>query len=281
MMYQIAALLPPEYRGVYANLDNATQTYLRFDRPEANNQQTLKNPDAINADERGFLNFICVHLRNLRSIHSLDTEVHFPTDHPQELTTLGWMRWMSSCHQRRLHDSPFIGVAVGDGCWRTRAYRVGVIAQPDIHSADDITRLGTPRLFWGVTGGSIDSMVANYTATKKRRKSDDYTPAAKTRAGPDRAVIVYTNLIKQHCKPVSAHRPRRDRGSCAHRPITTTGATACGARCFSTPKRLSGLRDGRARHRGTGGRAPRRRSGAGRSKCAVCVTCGGKAGGLC
>jgi uncharacterized radical SAM protein YgiQ len=97
-------------------------------------------------------------------------------------------------------DSPFIGVAV-IGKMLTRAgYRVGVIAQPDIHSDKDINRLGEPRLFWGVSGGSIDSMIANYTSLKKRRKSDDYTPGGINNRRPDRATIVYTNLIKRYFK---------------------------------------------------------------------------------
>ena len=73
-------------------------------------------------------------------------------------------------------DSPFIGIAVIGSILTHAGYRVGVIAQPDINSAADISRLGAPRLFWGVSGGSIDSMVANYTALKKKRRSDDFTP---------------------------------------------------------------------------------------------------------
>jgi radical SAM superfamily enzyme YgiQ (UPF0313 family) len=67
-------------------------------------------------------------------------------------------------------DSPFIGVAVIGKVLLNACYRVGIIAQPDIHSDIDICRLGEPRLFWGVTGGCIDSMLANYTATKKKEK---------------------------------------------------------------------------------------------------------------
>jgi len=77
---------------------------------------------------------------------------------------------------------------------------VGIISQPEIRSRDDIMRLGEPQLFWGITAGSIDSMVANYTPLKKRRKSDDYTPGGLNTQRPDRAVIVYSNLIRQHSK---------------------------------------------------------------------------------
>ena len=97
-------------------------------------------------------------------------------------------------------DSPFIGIAVIGKALADAGYRVAVIAQPDVHSDKDVTRLGEPRLFWGVSGGCIDSMIANYTSLKKRRKSDDYTPGGINNRRPDRAVIIYTNLIKQYFK---------------------------------------------------------------------------------
>jgi len=75
-----------------------------------------------------------------------------------------------------------------------------MIGQPDVKSDADIKRLGEPRLYWGVSGGSIDSMVSNYTATKKFRNSDDYTPGGTNNKRPDRAVLVYSNLIRQHFK---------------------------------------------------------------------------------
>ncbi len=97
-------------------------------------------------------------------------------------------------------DSPHIGVAVVGKALLKAGYRVGIISQPDTTSSIDIMRLGEPALFWGITGGSIDSMVANYTPLKKRRKSDDYTPGGLNTKRPDRAVIVYANLIRQCSK---------------------------------------------------------------------------------
>jgi uncharacterized radical SAM protein YgiQ len=97
-------------------------------------------------------------------------------------------------------DSPYIGVALIGRVLLDKGFRVGIIAQPDVQSGKDIKRLGPPRLFWGVTAGSVDSMVANYTATGKRRKSDDYTPGGINDRRPDRACIVYTNLIKRYFK---------------------------------------------------------------------------------
>lgn len=97
-------------------------------------------------------------------------------------------------------DSPFIGVAVVGRMLEKLGYKVGIIGQPDYKSDKDIKRLGEPRLYWGVSGGSIDSMVSNYTATKKFRNNDDYTPGGKNNKRPDRAVLVYTNLIRQNFK---------------------------------------------------------------------------------
>ncbi len=96
-------------------------------------------------------------------------------------------------------DSPFIGVAVVGRILEKLGFKVGIIGQPDVKS-DDITRLGEPKLYWGVSGGSIDSMVSNYTATKKFRNSDDYTPGGKNDKRPDRATLVYTNLIRRFYK---------------------------------------------------------------------------------
>lgn len=94
-------------------------------------------------------------------------------------------------------DSPFVGVVVIGKTLSRAGYRVGVIAQPNVNSDGDISRLGEPKLFWGVSGGCVDSMIANYTSLKKKRKSDDYTPGGSNDRRPDRAVIVYTNLIKR------------------------------------------------------------------------------------
>ena len=104
-------------------------------------------------------------------------------------------------------DSPFIGTAVIGKLLLREGYKVGIIAQPDINSCDDIGRLGEPRLFWGVTAGCVDSMVANYTALKKKRKSDDYTPGGINNRRPDRASIVYTNLIRRFSKQNSPSNP--------------------------------------------------------------------------
>ncbi|MBN1303743.1 MAG: YgiQ family radical SAM protein [Anaerolineales bacterium] len=107
-------------------------------------------------------------------------------------------------------DSPYIGAAVIGRLLLKAGYRVGIIAQPDTSSPEDIGRLGRPRLFWGVTAGSIDSMVANYTALKKKRKSDDYTPGGFNNRRPDRASIVYANLIRRFHKQAAGDKQSAD-----------------------------------------------------------------------
>jgi uncharacterized radical SAM protein YgiQ len=97
-------------------------------------------------------------------------------------------------------DSSFNGSAVIGKLLISKGYRVGIISQPEIATDEDIKRLGEPLLFWGVTGGSFDSMVANYTSLKKRRKSDDLTPGLVNNRRPDRAVILYSNLIRRYYK---------------------------------------------------------------------------------
>jgi uncharacterized radical SAM protein YgiQ len=119
----------------------------------------------------------------------------------EEMDALGWKQCDVILVSGDAYiDSPFIGVATVGRMLEKLGYKVGIIGQPDVKSNKDITRLGEPRLYWGVSGGSIDSMVANYTATKKFRNSDDYTPGGKNTKRPDRAVLVYTNLIRQNFK---------------------------------------------------------------------------------
>jgi uncharacterized radical SAM protein YgiQ len=97
-------------------------------------------------------------------------------------------------------DAPHIGAAVIGRVLLAAGFRVGIIAQPDVESGSDIARLGEPELFWGVTSGNVDSMVANFTASGKRRKSDDMTPGGINNRRPDRAVLVYSHLIRRHFK---------------------------------------------------------------------------------
>lgn len=94
-------------------------------------------------------------------------------------------------------DHPSYGAAVIGRVLEAAGFRVGVIAQPDFRSAKDFRRLGRPGLFFAVTGGNIDSMIANYTANKKIRSDDGYSPGGRAGSRPDRAVIIYANRAKE------------------------------------------------------------------------------------
>ena len=122
----------------------------------------------------------------------------------QEMHALGWNALVSG---DSYIDSPFMGTAVIGKVLADAGYRVGIIAQPQTDSLVDIGRLGAPKLFWGVTAGSVDSMVANYTALKKKRRIDDYTPGGQNNRRPDRATIVYTGLIRRYAKTVKRFSP--------------------------------------------------------------------------
>ena len=130
----------------------------------------------------------------------LKTPAFIPTT-PQEVHQLGWKGLDVVIVSGDTYiDSSYIGATVIGRVLLEAGYRVGIIAQPDTQSDIDIARLGEPELFWGVTSGSVDSMVANYTALGKRRKSDDLTPGGLNNRRPDRAAIVYTNLIRRYFK---------------------------------------------------------------------------------
>ena len=94
-------------------------------------------------------------------------------------------------------DHPSFGIVLL-GRWLVRqGFRVGVIAQPDWRDPASVTALGRPRLFAGVTAGALDSLLAHYTAFRKKRHEDAYTPGGKAGARPNRASIIYTNLVRQ------------------------------------------------------------------------------------
>ncbi len=94
-------------------------------------------------------------------------------------------------------DHPSFGVAIITRILEAEGYKVGVISQPNWHTNEDFERFGRPRLGFFVSSGNIDSMVAHYTASKKKRSEDEFTAGGKAGARPDRAVIVYCNKIRE------------------------------------------------------------------------------------
>ncbi len=99
-------------------------------------------------------------------------------------------------------DHPSFGMAVIGRVLEAQGYRVGIISQPDWHSADPFRELGRPNLFFGVTAGNLDSMVNRYTSERRLRHDDAYTPDAKGDRRPDRAVLVYAQRCREAFKDV-------------------------------------------------------------------------------
>ncbi len=99
-------------------------------------------------------------------------------------------------------DHPSFGMAVIGRVLEAQGFRVGIIAQPDWHSAAPFKALGKPRLFFGVTAGNMDSMVNRYTADRRVRSDDAYTPEGKGGLRPDRSVIVYAQRVREAFKDV-------------------------------------------------------------------------------
>ena len=97
-------------------------------------------------------------------------------------------------------DHPSFGPAIISRVLQSHGYSVGIIAQPDFRNSESITEFGEPRLGFLVSAGNMDSMVNHYSVSKKHRKTDAYTPGGEMGKRPDRAVIVYGNLIRQQYK---------------------------------------------------------------------------------
>ena len=99
-------------------------------------------------------------------------------------------------------DHPSFGMAVIGRVLEAQGFRVGIIAQPDWQSAEAFKALGKPNLFWGVTAGNMDSMINRYTADRKIRSDDAYTPGDIGGKRPDRAAIVYSQRCREAYKDV-------------------------------------------------------------------------------
>lgn len=121
----------------------------------------------------------------------------------KEMDALGW----DSCDVILVTgdayvDHPSFGMAVIGRVLEAQGFRVGIIAQPDWQSADPFKVLGKPNLFWGVTAGNMDSMINRYTADRKLRSDDAYTPGDVGGKRPDRAAIVYSQRCREAFKDV-------------------------------------------------------------------------------
>ena len=93
-------------------------------------------------------------------------------------------------------DHPSFGMAVIGRVLEAQGFRVGIIAQPDWRDPEAIKALGPPALYFGVAAGNMDSLINHYTADRKRRNDDAYSPGGEAGKRPDRAVIVYAQMCQ-------------------------------------------------------------------------------------
>jgi len=121
----------------------------------------------------------------------------------EEMDLLGWDRCDIILVTGDAYvDHPSFGMAVIGRVLEAQGFRVGIIAQPDWHDTHDFERLGRPTLYFGVTAGNMDSMVNRYTAERRLRSDDAYTPGNVGGKRPDRAVIVYSQRLRQAFRDV-------------------------------------------------------------------------------
>ncbi len=116
----------------------------------------------------------------------------------EEMDALGW----DSCDVILVTgdayvDHPSFGMALVGRLLESQGFRVGIISQPDWTSAQDFKKLGRPNLFWGVTGGNMDSMVNRYTSDRRIRSNDAYTPGGEAGKRPDHCVTVYAQRCRE------------------------------------------------------------------------------------
>ena len=134
--------------------------------------------------------------------HRFGTSPFLPMSR-EEMDLLGW----DSCDVVLVTgdayvDHPSFGMAIIGRLLEAQGFRVGIISQPDWNSADAFAALGRPNLFFGVTGGNMDSMVNRYTSDRRLRHDDAYTPGAEGGRRPDRSVIVYAQRCREAFRDV-------------------------------------------------------------------------------
>jgi uncharacterized radical SAM protein YgiQ len=121
----------------------------------------------------------------------------------EEMSALGWAQCDIIIVTGDAYvDHPSFGMAIIGRTLEAQGYKVGIIAQPDWRATADFQKLGAPRLFFGVTGGNMDSMVNRYTSDRRVRSDDAYTPGGVGGKRPDRCVIVYSQRIREAFKHI-------------------------------------------------------------------------------
>ncbi|MBI9110347.1 YgiQ family radical SAM protein [Maridesulfovibrio ferrireducens] len=132
------------------------------------------------------------------------SKIKQPTFLPMTREEMDWLGWdrpdILLVSGDSYIDHPSFGIPLLGRVLTAHGYKVALVCQPDWKDTKDIEALGRPRLYAGVSAGALDSMLSHYTSFRKKRSDDAYTPGGKAGARPNRACIIYTNLIKKAFK---------------------------------------------------------------------------------
>ncbi len=138
-----------------------------------------------------------VQLRTSRGRPSVEPAAFLPTTR-EEMRARGWDELDVLIVTGDAYvDHPAFGPVLVARFLEGRGYRVGIVAQPRWTTPDDVARMGRPRLFVGVSAGNLDSSLSRWTAQKKARSEDQYSPGGRPNLRPNRATVVYANLCRQ------------------------------------------------------------------------------------
>ena len=136
-------------------------------------------------------------------------------------------------------DHPSFGPTIIGRVLEAEGYRVAVLSQPDWRTPEAFAALGRPRLAVMISAGNLDSMVAHYTAARKRRHDDAYSPGRKAGLRPDHATVVYSNRVREVFGDIPVIIGGLEASPCGASPTTTTGRTRCAGPSSLTPRRTS------------------------------------------
>lgn len=161
------------------------------------------------------------------ALGSMDKRLWLPTT-VKEIEALGWDRPDVILFSGDAYiDHPSFGAAVIGRTLQAAGYRVAIVPQPNWQDdLRDFRKLGIPRLFFGISAGAMDSMVNHYTAARRRRADDAYTPGGRHGARPDYPTIVYSEILKKLFPDVPVVVGGIEASLRAYL-ITTIGKTAC------------------------------------------------------
>ena len=142
-------------------------------------------------------------IRNTRRDTDVSDASHFLPTSREQMADLGWDQAdIVFVSGDAYIDHPSFAAALLGRWLQAHGFRVAILAQPEWRSADAWRAMGPPRLFWAVSAGNMDSMINHYTANRKRRNADAYSPGGSIERRPDRATAVYAQRCREAAKGV-------------------------------------------------------------------------------